>query len=203
MKHIIFILLIIVLNVVGCSSNKKGEKQQEISMKNINDSAVLLIQKGEIYGDTTKIRTAIQLLDVALSADTITSNRYLYFCNKAIAYNLIGDSIGAEREWELAISQLPPNHIDRLMYWGEKYHKIRLNDSASYYLSLAMQKCNMELAEKISLNLIVKKCQILILQDKKSQALNYLRQMDKEIPNNDVIHALILELDSDKTLLNK
>lgn len=197
MKYSTIILLSFTLVMAGCFSNPKNSMQKNKDLMKLNDSAVWLLQKGQLDGDTTLIKKSIMILDSILSVDTIKSDRYRLHYIKVMAYNLIGDSIGADKEQESAIKLLSSNHIDRLMYYGEKFQKKNLEDSASYYFSRAIQQCDNQLAEKYDANIVVKKVQILLLQKKKEQALAYLSQMHNKYPHEDIINSLMMELKSD------
>lgn len=197
MKFSTFAFLFFALVITGCFSCSKDNIQKNRDLMKLNDSAVSLLQKGQLEGDTTMVRKAILILDSVLSIDTIKSDRYRLHYIKVMAYNLIGDSIGADKEQESAIRLLPYNHIDRLMYYGEKFQKKNLEDSASYYFSHAIQQCDNQLTEKYDANIVVKKVQILLLQKGKEQALDYLNRMQRKYPHEEIFHDLMMELKSD------
>ena len=197
MKFSTFAFLFFALVITGCFSCSKDNIQKNRDLMKLNDSAVSLLQKGQLEGDTTMVRKAILILDSVLSIDTIKSDRYRLHYIKVMAYNLIGGSIGADKEQESAIRLLPSNHIDRLMYYGEKFQKKNLEDSASYYFSHAIQQCDNQLTEKYDANIVVKKVQILLLQKGKEQALDYLNRMQRKYPHEEIFHDLMMELKSD------
>ena len=159
-----FVLLTFSVFVMCCSSKTEGEKSCKESRHNfdaihLNDSALMLMQSV----DSTKIRIAIQLLDSAISIDTIQCDRRSFYWNKAGAYAILGDSVRYEKDMETAMSLLPSDNLLRLVFYGKKYKKANKSDSSAYYLSRAIFLCDSLLEKKYDENVVFSKVTALCL----------------------------------------
>ena len=159
-----FVLLTFSVFVMCCSSKTEGEKSCKESRHNfdavhLNDSALMLMQTG----DSTKIRIAIQLLDSAISIDTIQCDRRSFYWNKAGAYAILGDSVRYEKDMETAMSLLPSDNLLRLVFYGKKYKKANKSDSSAYYLSRAIFLCDSLLEKKYDESVVFSKVTALSL----------------------------------------
>lgn len=159
-----FVLLTFSVFVMCCSSKTEGEKSCKVSRHNfdaihLNDSALMLMQSV----DSTKIRIAIQLLDSAISIDTIQCDRRSFYWNKAGAYAILGDSVRYEKDMETAMSLLPSDNLLRLVFYGKKYKKANKSDSSAYYLSRAIFLCDSLLEKKYDESVVFSKVTALSL----------------------------------------
>ena len=159
-----FVLLTFSVFVMCCSSKTEGEKSCKESRHNfdavhLNDSALMLMQSV----DSTKIRIAIQLLDSAISIDTIQCDRRSFYWNKAGAYAILGDSVRYEKDMETAMSLLPSDNLLRLVFYGKKYKKANKSDSLAYYLSRAIFLCDSLLEKKYDESVVFSKVTALSL----------------------------------------
>ena len=159
-----FVLLTFSVFVMCCSSKTEGEKSCKESRHNfdaihLNDSALMLMQSV----DSTKIRIAIQLLDSAISIDTIQCDRRSFYWNKAGAYAILGDSVRYEKDMETAMSLLPSDNLLRLVFYGKKYKKANKSDSSAYYLSRAIFLCDSLLEKKYDESVVFSKVTALSL----------------------------------------
>ena len=159
-----FVLLTFSVFVMCCSSKTEDEKSCKESRHNfdaihLNDSALMLMQSV----DSTKIRIAIQLLDSAISIDTIQCDRRSFYWNKAGAYAILGDSVRYEKDMETAMSLLPSGNLLRLVFYGKKYKKANKSDSSAYYLSRAIFLCDSLLEKKYDESVVVSKVTALSL----------------------------------------
>lgn len=159
-----FVLLTFSVFVMCCSSKTEGEKSCKESRHNfdaihLNDSALMLMQSV----DSAKIRIAIQLLDSAISIDTIQCDRRSFYWNKAGAYAILGDSVRYEKDMETAMSLLPSGNLLRLVFYGKKYKKANKSDSSAYYLSRAIFLCDSLLEKKYDESVVFSKVTALSL----------------------------------------
>ena len=159
-----FVLLTFSVFVMCCSSKTEGEESCKESRHNfdavhLNDSALMLMQSV----DSTKIRIAIQLLDSAISIDTIQCDRRSFYWNKAGAYAILGDSVRYEKDMETAMSLLPSDNLLRLVFYGKKYKKANKSDSLAYYLSRAIFLCDSLLEKKYDESVVFSKVTALSL----------------------------------------
>ncbi len=186
-----FVLLTFSVFVMCCSSKTEGEKSCKESRHNfdaihLNDSALMLMQSV----DSTKIRIAIQLLDSAISIDTIQCDRRSFYWNKAGAYAILGDSVRYEKDMETAMSLLPSDNLLRLVFYGKKYKKANKSDSSAYYLSRAIFLCDSLLEKKYDESVVVSKVTALSLYKGDMAAKRCLTEALSKHPESAVLSTI-------------
>ena len=186
-----FVLLTFSVFVMCCSSKTEGEKSCKESRHNfdaihLNDSALMLMQSV----DSTKIRIAIQLLDSAISIDTIQCDRRSFYWNKAGAYAILGDSVRYEKDMETAMSLLPSDNLLRLVFYGKKYKKANKSDSSAYYLSRAIFLCDSLLEKKYDESVVFSKVTALSLYKGDMAAKRCLTEALSKLPESAVLSTI-------------
>lgn len=186
-----FVLLTFSVFVMCCSSKTEGEKSCKESRHNfdaihLNDSALMLMQSV----DSTKIRIAIQLLDSAISIDTIQCDRRSFYWNKAGAYAILGDSVRYEKDMETAMSLLPSDNLLRLVFYGKKYKKANKSDSSAYYLSRAIFLCDSLLEKKYDESVVFSKVTALSLYKGDMAAKRCLTEALSKHPESAVLSTI-------------
>lgn len=186
-----FVLLTFSVFVMCCSSKTEGEESCKESQHNfdaihLNDSALMLMQSV----DSTKIRIAIQLLDSAISIDTIQCDRRSFYWNKAGAYAILGDSVRYEKDMETAMSLLPSDNLLRLVFYGKKYKKANKSDSSAYYLSRAIFLCDSLLEKKYDESVVVSKVTALSLYKGDMVAKRCLTEALSKHPESAVLSTI-------------
>ena len=176
----------------SCSNNRCIEKKKAI----LNDSLAVLMGNDIYNMKKDNILNSISILDSLIKIDTVTGNRYRYFTNIGNLYMMLGDSSKAFKNKEIAANLLSTNHIDRLMFYGEKYINTGNRDSSLLYLNKALKRCDDELSKGLDNNVLSKKIQTLMLLKKKKEANRYLDYMIKKYPQNDYIELLKEEIDA-------
>lgn len=184
MRHFFYILILI--GCFSCSNNRCIEKKKAI----LNDSLAVLTGNDIYNMKKDNILNSISILDSLIKIDTVTGNRYRYFTNIGNLYMMLGDSSKAFKNKEIAANLLSTNHIDRLMFFGEKNLRNGNKDSSLVYLNKALKQCDDRLNKEMDYNMLAKKIQILILLNKKSEANDYLEDIMKEYPHNEFIEGL-------------
>lgn len=184
MRHFFYILILI--GCFSCSNNRCIEKKKAI----LNDSLAVLMGNDIYNMKKDNILNSISILDSLIKIDTVTGNRYRYFTNIGNLYMMLGDSSKAFKNKEIAANLLSTNHIDRLMFFGEKNLRNGNKDSSLVYLNKALKQCDDRLNKEMDYNMLAKKIQILILLNKKSEANDYLEDIMKEYPHNEFIEGL-------------
>lgn len=190
MRHFFYILILI--GCFSCSNNRCIEKKKAI----LNDSLAVLMGNDIYNMKKDNILNSISILDSLIKIDTVTGNRYRYFTNIGNLYMMLGDSSKAFKNKEIAANLLSTNHIDRLMFYGEKYINTGNRDSSLLYLNKALKRCDDELSKGLDNNVLSKKIQTLMLLKKKKEANRYLDYMIKKYPQNDYIELLKEEIDA-------
>ena len=184
MRHFFYILILI--GCFSCSNNRCIEKKKAI----LNDSLAVLTGNDIYNMKKDNILNSISILDSLIKLDTVTGNRYRYFTNIGNLYMMLGDSSKAFKNKEIAANLLSTNHIDRLMFFGEKNLRNGNKDSSLVYLNKALKQCDDRLNKEMDYNMLAKKIQILIVLNKKSEANDYLEDIMKEYPHNEFIEGL-------------
>lgn len=190
MRHFFYILILI--GCFSCSNNRCIEKKKAI----LNDSLAVLMGNDIYNMKKDNILNSISILDSLIKIDTVTGNRYRYFTNIGNLYMMLGDSSKAFKNKEIAANLLSTNHIDRLMFYGEKHINTGNRDSSLLYLNKALKRCDDELSKGLDNIVLSKKIQTLMLLKKKKEANRYLDYMIKKYPQNDYIELLKEEIDA-------
>lgn len=191
-----FPILVLVSLFCLCCSERKSIASE--NWMRLNDSAVVLIFEWEQHHDSSAIKLALALLDSALNEDTVTEHRFKYYGNRAAVYNLLGDSIRSFQDRKHQIELLPPTHLDRLIFYGEEYKMEGKKDASNYYLSKAIEQCEKELSTGYKEDIVIKKVQILVLMDKKQEAIHYIKEELKNHPSDELLLSVEESIDSRK-----
>ena len=96
----------------------------------LSDSLAFYMNSGMADGNRVNVIRSIGIIDSLLRIDTVPANRYKYYMNRGILYAILGDSAQADKSKEKAVELLPTSHVDRLIFYGEKYLRNGNKDSS-------------------------------------------------------------------------
>ncbi len=190
-----YIVIIILSTFAFGSCSHKQSKVEVDSSALLRDSIVDLIIKFQQDGDSMALYNALSLNEIILSQDTITKNRYYNYNTQIQILGLLGRKKEAFLLKDKVLSKNQTN-IDRLIYDGMKHKLFGSKDSAYHYFSLALKECDKQDKDPQNIDLIIKKIEIYMYQNKKDEAKKTLDNALRNDPHNPTLLNWRAEFDN-------
>lgn len=188
MKIVYCIIVLLICCSCNNSSNDRGRLGDDASKKqaiinNLNDSALSLMFQFQERGDTAKIEKALLLNDKMLEIDV--NNEFentTLFLRAQILY-----CMGRYKEnFEMRSRFISDDKedIDRIIYMGVKLKMSDQNDSADYYLNLALDRCNSVLKDTLDIPYVIRSVEVNIAMGRENEARRILNDLTLKYPED-------------------
>ena len=191
MKSKFLIFLYSFLSLCGC--NKPAIVQQDL--KSLNDSIAVFMQYGLLNNDSVMLYRALVLSDSLLKMEKDDHIRSLCYHNKAIIYNALGLEKESLRDAQKAVMCLPPDNIQRLVFFYKKYEQENKMDSSAYFLQKAMTVCNEKLEKEYDVNYVITKIELLLYCYDEKTAKGFLEESISAHPNEEILKDMFEQWD--------
>ena len=175
-------------SICSCTLNREDKNQN--GYQKTNDSIAILLSMGLRHNDSVALSKALSLSDSALIFVTETEQLQKLFYMRSSIYMLLGKEAKSLHEQEKAILLLPPEHIDRLLFYGRKYKRSGVKDSASFYFNKALAKCKKQLEEDYDENYLAKEIEALVNLGETDFAMEILNGVLEKKPTDSFVKAL-------------
>lgn len=182
MKNLI--LFCTILFISACNSPEEKKRSENIiDIKTLNDSIIELISNFQQSQDSTNLKLALSLNDKAIDLDSLDNNLFYNINTRIQILGLLNRKKEAFLIKELILSKDKDN-IDRLIYFGQKYLLKNQKDSSEIYFNKALLQCDKLLSDSINTDLIIKKIEIYLYQNKDKDAIKTIdKALEKDSDN--------------------
>jgi len=184
MIKIIF-LFILMCFIYSCNNMNNKEIKEDLSeIEILNDSINKLITFYQQDNDSSKLEIALSLNDSTISLDTIYNNQFYNYNTRIQILGLLNRKKEAFLLKEEILNK-DSLDIDRLIYYGQKYKLEKQEDSSNFYFDKALYLINQK--QSPDTDLILKKINIFIYQDKKDTAKKVIADELLKNPDNEIL----------------
>ena len=188
MKNIILFCTIVLMS--ACNGSEKIKTSEEkMDLKSINDSIVQLISIFQQKQDSTALKLALVLNDKAIALDSLNKDQFYNLNTRIQILGLLNRYKEAFLLKEKILSKDKLN-IDRLIYYGQKYKLKGQADSSEVYFNEAIIQCDKLLNDTLNTDIVLKKIEVYIYQNKIEDAKIILNQALQKSPDNETLMSL-------------
>lgn len=188
MKNIILFCTIVLMS--ACNGSEKIKTSEEkMDLKSINDSIVQLISIFQQKQDSTALKLALVLNDKAIALDSLNKDQFYNLNTRIQILGLLNRYKEAFLLKEKILSKDKLN-IDRLIYYGQKYKLKGQADSSEVYFNEAIIQCDKLLNDTLNTDIVLKKIEVYIYQNKVEDAKIILNQALQKSPDNETLMSL-------------
>ena len=90
---------------------------------------------------------------------------------------------------------LPPDNIQRLVFFYKKYEQENKMDSSAYFLQKAMTVCNEKLEKEYDVNYVITKIELLLYCYDEKTAKGFLEESISAHPNEEILKDMFEQWD--------
>ncbi len=206
MRNVILLIILLLSLLYSCNNNTKVNdssnqaidrinmntnlmKNSAQDIKSINDSIVQLISIFQQKQDSTALKLALVLNDKAIALDSLNKDQFYNLNTRIQILGLLNRYKEAFLLKEKILSKDKLN-IDRLIYYGQKYKLKGQADSSEVYFNEAIIQCDKLLNDTLNTDIVLKKIEVYIYQNKVEDAKIILNQALQKSPDNETLMSL-------------